>query len=217
MATGTRNQRLHDYGAQGGSHLHANLLLLVFRIHVDQTVHGGTCVLRVQGSEHQVAGLHCGQCGGDGLQVSKLADFDDVRILTQRAFQCFREALRVGAHLTLAHHATLMLMHEFDRVFDGDDMVGTFRIRLVHDCGQCGRLTGTGRAAYKHQTTWQQRKVGDTRVNSQFLRGFDFRRNGTQRGAYAHTVAVYVHAEAQQIANGEGDIKFQIIFETFHL
>ena len=110
-----------------------------------------------------------------------------------------------------------MLMHEFDRVFDGDDMVGTFRIRLVHDCGQCGRLTGTGRAAYKHQTTRQQRKVGDTRVNSQFLRGFDFRRNGTQRGAYAHTVAVYVHTEAQQVANGEGDIKFQIIFETFHL
>ena len=217
MAGSARNQCLYDHGTQGGSYLHANLLLLVFRIHVDETVHGGAGVLSMKGCEHQVAGFHCGQCGGNGFQVSKLTDFDNVRILTQRTFQRFREAFRISAHFSLAHHATLMLMHEFDRVFDGDDMVGAFRIRLVHDCGQCGRLTGTGRAAYKHQTTRQQRKVGDTRVNSQFLRGFDFRRNGTQRGAYAHTVAVYVHAEAQQIANGEGDIKFQIIFETFHL
>ena len=179
MPVGAGEQGLHDHGAQCGRHLHADLLLLVLRVYVDQTVHGGACVLRVQGGEHQVAGFHCGQCGGDGLQVSKLTYFDDVRVFAQRSLQRFGEAFRVGAHFALAHYAALVLVHEFDRVFDGDDVVGAFRVRLVYDRGQGGRLSGAGRAAYEHQSARQHGQVGDARVEVELLRGFDFGGDGS--------------------------------------
>ena len=155
MPAGTWNQGLHDHRAQSGGHLHANLLLLIFRVHVDQTVHGRTGVLRVQGGEHQVAGFHGGQRGGNGFEVSKLAHFDNVGIFTKRAFKRFRETFGVGSHFTLAHHATLVLMHEFDRVFNGDDMVGAFGIRSVDNRGERGGFAGAGRTAYEHESTRQ--------------------------------------------------------------
>ncbi len=67
--------------------LHPDLLLLVRREHVDDAVDRLRRVLRVQGGEHQVAGLGRGDRGRDRLEVTHLTDQDDVGVLAQDVLQ----------------------------------------------------------------------------------------------------------------------------------
>ena len=103
--------------------LHAHLVLLVGREHVDDAVDRLGRVLRVQGGEHEVAGLGRGQRGRDRLQVAHLADEDHVGVLAQGGLQRGREALRVGAQLALVDEALLVAVEELDRVLDGHDVL----------------------------------------------------------------------------------------------
>jgi len=68
---------------------------------------------------------------GYSLEIAKLADEHDVRILAQRCTQSALERCRVHSHLTLRNDAALVDVHEFDRVFDGDDVIITRAIHQV--------------------------------------------------------------------------------------
>ena len=212
-----RQQRLHDHRPQRGRDLHADLLLLILRVHVDQTVHRRARVLRVQGREHQVAGLHRRQRGADRLQVTQLADHDDVRVLTQRVLERLRETQRVRADLTLADHAVLVPVHELDRVLDRDDMVVPLRVRLVHDRGQRGRLARTRRPAHQHQAARQERQVRDPLVQAQLGDRLDLQRDRTQRRAHAVTILVHVHTEPDQVTDRERHIQLELLLEPLQL
>ena len=61
----------------------ADLVLLEGGEEVDDAVDGLGGVGRVQGRQHQVAGLGRGKGGPDGLGVAHLADQDDVGVLAQ--------------------------------------------------------------------------------------------------------------------------------------
>ena len=108
LAVGGGQQLLGDDALERDRELHANLVLLGGREHVDDAVDGLRRVLRVQRGEHEVAGLGGGQRGGDRLEVAHLAHEDHVRVLAQRGLQAEREALRVGAQLALVHDAVLV-------------------------------------------------------------------------------------------------------------
>src|SRR5919204_3994625 len=107
---------LRDDPLQRHGELHADLVLLRGREHVDDAVNGLRCVLRVQGGEHEVAGLRGGQRGGDRLEVAHLAHEDHVRVLAQGGFQAECEGLGVRAQLALVHDAVLVMVEELDRV-----------------------------------------------------------------------------------------------------
>ena len=71
--------------------LHAHLVLLLGGEHVDYTVDRLRRALGVQRREDKVAGLGRGQRGGDGLEVSHLADQDDVGVLAKSRTERLRE------------------------------------------------------------------------------------------------------------------------------
>ena len=96
---------------------------------VDDPVDGLGGVLRVQGGEDQVAGLGGGQRHGDRLEVTHLADQDDVRVLAQHVLERVGERVRVLADLALVDQALLVPVQELDRVLDGHDVVA--RVRLA--------------------------------------------------------------------------------------
>ena len=77
----------------------------------------------MQRAEHQVTGLRGLDRDRDRLEVAHLADQDHVRILAECRAQRVLERARVRAHLALVDQALLVLVHELDRVFDGDDVV----------------------------------------------------------------------------------------------
>ena len=94
----------------------------------------------VQRAEREVAGLGDAQRRLHRLQVTHLADQHDVRVLAQRRAQRVGEALRVAVHLALVDQAPLVLVHELDRVLDGEDVVVPLLVDLVDHRRQCRRL-----------------------------------------------------------------------------
>src|SRR5947209_5151973 len=99
-------------------------VLLLARKHVDDAVDGLGGGAGMQRAEHQVTGLGGGERQADGLQVAHLADQDHIRILAQRRAQRLAEAERVAMHLALVDETALGLVHELDRILDGDDEIG---------------------------------------------------------------------------------------------
>ena len=79
---------------------------------------------------HEVAGLGGVQRGLDGLLVAHFADEDDVGILAQRRAQRLGERRRVEPDLALVDHRAPVLVHELDRILDGDD-VRSALVRLM--------------------------------------------------------------------------------------
>ncbi len=139
-----RQQLLRADAHQGRRELHADLLLLVGREHVDDAVDGLRRVLGVQRGEHQVAGLGGGQRGRHRLGVAHLAHEDDVGVLAQHRLEGAVERLRVGAHLALVDHALLVAVQELDRVLDRHDVLFADLVDLVDHRGQGGRLARAG-------------------------------------------------------------------------
>ena len=89
----------------GAGQLHADLLLLVRREDVDDAVDGLRGVLRVQRGEDEVTGLGRGERDRDRLQVTHLADQDDVGVLAQHVLERVLERVRVLADLALVDQA----------------------------------------------------------------------------------------------------------------
>ena len=72
---------------EGSGELHPDLLLLVRREHVDDTVDRLGSVLGVQRPEDKVAGFSSGQRSRDRLEVTHLTHEDDVGVLTQHVLR----------------------------------------------------------------------------------------------------------------------------------
>ncbi len=98
----------------------------------------------MQRAEHQVTGFGRRQRQPDGLEITHLADQDDVGILAQRRPERFGETVRVTVHLALVHQAFLRLVNEFDGVLDGENMMVFVVIDVIDHRGQGGALARTG-------------------------------------------------------------------------
>ena len=127
LAVGAHDEALGDDALDDGGELAADLILLVRREGGDDAVHRLGRVQRVQRGEHEVAGLRRVQRDLHRLGVAHLADQDDVGVLAQRRPQRLGEGRRVLADLALADHALVVLVHELDRVLDGDDVIVAVR------------------------------------------------------------------------------------------
>jgi len=62
----------------------------------------------------------------------------------QRRAQSVLKGIGVAAHLTLVDQAFFVLVHELDRIFDGDDVVGAVAIHVIHHAAEGGGFTATG-------------------------------------------------------------------------
>ena len=59
--------------------------------------------------------------------------------------------MRIGCDLTLIDNTVLVVVEEFDRIFNGQNMIVAFNIDLIDHRGERGRFTRTGRASNKDQ------------------------------------------------------------------
>ena len=100
----------------------------------------------------------------DGLEIAHFADQDDVGVLPQHVLQRLGEAVRVGEHLALVDHRVLVLVHELDRVLDGDDVLGARVIDLVDHRRERRRLAAAGRAGDAIQDAEMRTPTGTLRI-----------------------------------------------------
>ena len=88
-------------------------------------------VVRVQRRQAQVPGLGEGDRILHGFPVTDLADQDHVRRLAQGVFQRHLVGFGIDPHLALGDDAVLVVVHELDRVLDGDDMARTVLVAIT--------------------------------------------------------------------------------------
>ena len=110
-----------------------------------------------------------GNGGFDGFQVAHFPHQDDIRVLTERAAECFCKGGNVRSDLTLDHNALFVLVVKFDRVLHRDDVAGAFGIDHIQQGGKSGGFTGPGRTGDKNQTAGCIEQVLDAGGKSQFF------------------------------------------------
>ncbi len=133
-------QRLRNNRVQRLGQHRANHRLFLRREHIDDPVDGLGRRGGVQRAKYQVAGFGSSQRQTNGLQVTHFADQNHIRVLTQGRAQRFGKPQRVTVHLALVDKALLGLVNEFDRVFDGQDMVMLVAVEVVDHRRQGRRL-----------------------------------------------------------------------------
>ena len=122
LLVGALQQLLRDHAAQRGRQHGAHVRLLVRGEHVHHAIDRRRRAVGVQRAHHQDAHLRRGHRDAHGLEVAQLAHQDDVRILAQGRVQRAERSWRVHADLALADEAVLALVHELDRILDGEDV-----------------------------------------------------------------------------------------------
>ena len=120
------------------------MLLVGEREDCNDALNGLGGIEGVQGGEHHVAGFGRVDGGADGFKVAHFADQDHVGILTERSAQRHTEGGSVDVNFTLVYESLFVAVQEFDRVLDGDNVIGASGIDVVDQGSQTGGLTTAG-------------------------------------------------------------------------
>ena len=215
VAVHTGGERLGDDSLQSGRELRADLLLLVRRIDVDDTVDRLRRALGVQRGEHEVSRFRRGERGRRRLQVAQLADEDDVRVLAQGVLERRRERVRVLADLALVDQAHLVRVQELDRVLDRDDVRGPGAVRQVEQRRQGGRLARTRRSGHEDEAAVQLGELGDRLGNAEFVQRLDVVGDRAEGPAVGAALLVQVDAEAGDARHVVGEVVLVALLELF--
>ena len=127
----------------------------------------------MQSPENQVSGFGRLDRDGDSLQVAHLAHHDHIGIFPKSGTQRLLEGLGMEPDLPLGHDALLRRMDELDRVFDGQDVIGTGTVDQVHQCRKRRRLAGAGRARDQDQSLRQVAEFLNLGRDAELLHGLN--------------------------------------------
>ena len=173
---------LRDHALERFRQRRANLVLLIGRENVDDTIDGFGRARGVQRSENKVTGGRRGQRQLDRFQVAHFADENDVRVFAQRSAQRVGKGTGVHADFAMLNETVLAAMHEFDRIFDRDDVIVPLQVGVIDHRRERGRFTGTGRTGHEHETLLQHRKFFQDRRQAELVDRQHLRWNETKHG-----------------------------------
>ena len=182
---------------------------------VHQAIDRGRGAVSMQRTHHKNAHLRGGHRDAHGLEVPKLAHQNDVRILAQCRRQRARERGCVHADLALADQAVLAQMHEFDRIFDGENMAFFAAVDVVDHRRERGGLARTGFTRDQDQTTVDLAQIHHGFRQFELRRRTGLRRNRAEHRAHAVQLAHHIDAEAGNARHGVREIRAVLGLETF--
>ena len=167
----------------------------------------------VQGGEHEMAGFGGFQGQFDGFQVAHFADENDVRVFAQGAAQGRCKGAGVAADLALVDQAARRSVHEFDGVFDGDDVVAPVVGGVAQHGGQGGGFARAGGAGDENQALGAHGQFAEDGRQAQLGQGGHVFGNGPKSGGHAAFLAKIVAAQPSHARDGVGEIKIAGGFE----
>ena len=168
-------------------------------------------------AERQVARFRDAQRGFDRLEVAHFADEDDVGVFTQCGAQRVAEALGVAVHLALIDQTALVLVHEFDRVLDRENVIVALLVDLVEHRRERRRLTGSRRPGDEHESTRPLCERGENRRQAQFLEAADLLGDQSIDCADRAALVEHVHAEARETLDTKREVELEGLFEPLLL
>ncbi|KAG1396796.1 hypothetical protein G6F59_013753 [Rhizopus arrhizus] len=171
----------------------------------------------MQGAQHQVAGFGKRDGVVHAFAGTHLADHDHVRRLAQGGLQRRFPAVGIDADLALGDDAALVLVHELDRVFDGDDVAGRVLVAVTDHRCQRGRFTGTGSADEQDDAALGHRQRLDDRRQAQLFHGRNARLDAAQHHADLVALVEAADAEAADTGQADGEVAFVGLLEFLAL
>src|SRR5207248_1052578 len=116
---------------------------------------------------------------------------------------------RLRDHLALVDETALGIVHELDRILDGDDVVGAIVVAVIDHGGQRGGLARAGRTGHQHQSPRQHAQVAEDLRRVQLIERQNQRRDVAEHGARAAVLVECIDAEARQLWNLEREVGFE--------
>ena len=156
--------------------------------------------------EHEVARFRRGERDAHRLRVAHLADDDHVGRLPQRRAQGGGEVGRIHADFDLLDHAALVGVVVLDRVLHGHDVPRVARVDLRDERRHRRRLAGPGGAGDQHEAARHRRQQADLVREVQVGELWNAQRQRADGGRGAAALAVIVHAEPSEAADGEREV-----------
>ena len=98
-------------------------------------------------------------------------------------------------------------MHEFDGIFNGNDMVAALGVRIIHERGQRGGLAAPGGAGHKHEALGQQGQLAQHDRKPQFLNRADALRDFAEHRGNAAVLPEKVGTVTRQPRNFIGEVQ----------
>jgi len=131
--------RVADAAERLGNH-DSDLLALIDRENVEHAIQRPGRIARVQSRQNKVTRFRRLEGNLDRLAVAHFANQNHFGRLSQRRPESRCEAGRVAMQLALMHRPLLVRVQEFDRIFDGEDVLGARFVDLINQGGQRRRL-----------------------------------------------------------------------------
>jgi hypothetical protein len=131
--------------------LDSNLLLLLRRENVDDSLYGGGGGVGVHGAEHQVTGFSCLDGDGKAFRIAHFPDHDDIRRLPEYVSQSLMKRVCVHSDLSLVHVTAFMLVQVLDGIFDGDDVAMPLPVNTIQKGCKGSRLSMPRRAGDENE------------------------------------------------------------------
>lgn len=191
-----------------------DLLLLVGREDIDETVDALRGIDGVEGGEDEVSGFGGGEGDLDAFQIAEFADHDDVGVLAKGLAEGAVEALRVAADLALFDDAGEVGKDEFDGVLDGDDDAGAGFPDAADHGGEGGGLTGAGDAGDEDEAAAEAAEIFDDGQVSEFGEDGDIRGDVPEGGLHVGAGEVDVSAEATDAGDFYCVVQLPLLFEA---
>ena len=104
-------------------------------------------------------------------------------------------------------------MQKFDRVFDGDDVLGARRVDAIDHRGQRRRFAGAGDAGDQHQAARHVADLLHHLGQEQFVERADLGRNDAKHQSDVAALLKDVDTEASQAGNAVRHVDFRGLFE----
>jgi hypothetical protein len=146
-ATDLRREPLAHDVAQRIRKPDAELLLFAEGKESENTIDRLAGIDRVERAQHEMAGLSRHQGDFDGRAVAHFAHQNDLGRLAQGRAQAVGIIVKIVSQLALVERGAFRRVHEFDRIFERDDVNRLLFVDLVEERCQGGRLTTARRAS----------------------------------------------------------------------
>ncbi len=137
-------QGLRDDALQAFRETATDLGLFVGGELIDQSVHRHVRAVGVQRAENQMSCLGGFEGDADGFDIAHFADEHDIGIFAQGGPQRALEAVRVGMNFALVDEAFLVRVHELDRVFNRNDVVGALLVDEIYQRREALSIAAAG-------------------------------------------------------------------------
>ena len=108
-------------------------------------------------------------------------------------------------------------MHEFDRVFDGEDVLIATVVHVVNHGGKSGALARTRRPRHHYQPSRQIRNISKDLPQAQLLHRQHLGGDGTKHRRRTAVLIEGVHPEARESRHLEGEVCLHELFVVLAL